>query len=80
MLESAVELLGGLFFGAVVLLIGFCAVGSMVAALRAVSREGARSPIRPEALAAANRTEGFARTLLARQAGVGHQMNPGRKA
>jgi hypothetical protein len=67
MLESAVELLGGLFFGALVLLIGFCAVGSMVAALRAVSP-------------AANGTEGFARTLLARQGRVGHQMNPARKA
>jgi hypothetical protein len=67
MLESAVELLGGLFFGALVLLIVFCAVGSMVAALRAVSR-------------AANGTEGFPRTLLARQGRVGHQMNPARKA
>ena len=81
MLESAVELLDGLFFAAVVLLIGFCAVGSMVAALRAVSREVRQlGPIRPEALTAANRTQGFARTLLARQAGGGQQMNPARKA
>ena len=79
MLESAVELLGGLFFGAVVLLIGFCAVGSMVAALRAVSRECASSPVRQQALVA-HRTPGFARTLLARQARGGQQMNPARKA
>jgi hypothetical protein len=79
MLESAVELLGGLFFGAVVLLIGFCVVGSMVAALRAVSRESASSPVRHDALTA-HRTPGFARTLLARQARGGQQMNPARKA
>jgi hypothetical protein len=77
MLESAVELLGGLFFGAVVLLIGFCVVGSMVAALRAVSRERASSPVRQEALAA-NRTPVFARTLLTRQARGGQ--HPARKA
>jgi len=79
MLESAVELLGGLFFGTVVLLIGFCVVGSMVAALRAVSRECASSPVRQEALAA-HRTAGFAGTLLARQARGGQPMNPARKA
>jgi hypothetical protein len=78
MLESAVELLGGLLFGGVVLLIGFCVVGSMVAALRAVSREGANSPVRQEALAA-HRTPGFDRTLLAIQARGGQQMNPARK-
>jgi hypothetical protein len=49
MLESAVELVDGLCFAAVVLLIGFCAVGSMVAALRAVSRASASSPSHREA-------------------------------
>jgi hypothetical protein len=37
MLESAVELLGGLCLSALTLLIGFSIVGSIVAALRAVS-------------------------------------------
>jgi hypothetical protein len=37
MLESVVELLGGLFLSALTLLIGSCIVGSIVAALRAVS-------------------------------------------
>lgn len=37
MLESVVELLGGLFLGALTLLIGSCIVVSIVAALRAVS-------------------------------------------
>ena len=37
MLESIVELLGGLFLSALPLLIGSCIVGSIVAALRAVS-------------------------------------------
>jgi len=37
MLESIVELLGGLFLSALTLLIGSCIVGSIVAALRAVS-------------------------------------------
>jgi hypothetical protein len=41
MLESVVELLGGLFLSALTLLIGSCIVGSIVAALRAVSRESA---------------------------------------
>ena len=41
MLESVVELLGGLFLSAPTLLIGSCIVGSIVAALRAVSRENA---------------------------------------
>jgi hypothetical protein len=38
MLESTAELLGGLCLSALISLIGFCIVGSMVAALRAVSR------------------------------------------
>jgi len=38
MLESAVELLGGLLLSAVMLLIGSCVVGSSIAAIRAVSR------------------------------------------
>ena len=37
MLESVVELLGGLLLSALTLLIGSCIVGSIVAALRAVS-------------------------------------------
>ena len=42
MLESTVELLGGLIYErALLLLIGFCIVGSTVAALRAVSRGSA---------------------------------------
>jgi len=36
MLESVVELLGGLLLSALTLLIGSCIVGSIVAALRAV--------------------------------------------
>jgi hypothetical protein len=39
MLESAVELLGGLCLSALTLLMGVCIVGSIVAALRAVGRE-----------------------------------------
>jgi hypothetical protein len=39
MLESIVELLFGLFLGALTLLVGSCIVGSIVAALRAVSHE-----------------------------------------
>lgn len=38
MVGSIVELLGGLLLGALTLLIGSCIVGSIVAALRAVSR------------------------------------------
>jgi hypothetical protein len=38
MLESIVELLGGVCLIALALLISFCIVGSIVAALRAVSR------------------------------------------
>jgi hypothetical protein len=38
MLEGTVELLGGLSLSALILLIGVCIVGSIVAALRAVSR------------------------------------------
>ena len=41
MLESTVELLGGLGLIALTLLIGLCIVGSIVAALRAVSRSSA---------------------------------------
>jgi ABC-type arginine/histidine transport system permease subunit len=41
MLESVVELLGGLLLSALTLLIGSCIVGSIVAALLAVSRENA---------------------------------------
>jgi hypothetical protein len=41
MLEGTVELLGGLCLMALVLLLSFCIVGSIVAALRAVSRAGA---------------------------------------
>ena len=37
MLESTVELLGGLCLSALTVLVGFCIVGSIVAALRAVS-------------------------------------------
>lgn len=39
MLESMVELLFGLCFSALILLVGSCVLGSIVAALRAVSRE-----------------------------------------
>jgi hypothetical protein len=38
MLESTVDLVGGLFLTALALLIGSCIVGSIVAALRAVGR------------------------------------------
>ncbi len=37
MLESTVELLGGLLLSALTLLIGSCIVGSIVVAIRAVS-------------------------------------------
>jgi hypothetical protein len=40
MVESIVELLFGLFWAALILLIIFCIVGSIVGALRAVRREG----------------------------------------
>jgi hypothetical protein len=43
MLESIVDLLNGLFLIAMILLTAVCIVGSMVAALRAVSRENATS-------------------------------------
>jgi len=39
MLESIVELLFGLFWGALTLMVGSCIVGSIAAALRAVSHE-----------------------------------------
>jgi hypothetical protein len=41
MLESIIGLLGALSFSALTALIGTCIVGSIVAALRAVSRGGA---------------------------------------
>jgi hypothetical protein len=41
MLESIVELLGALSFSALTALVGTCIVGSIVAALRAVSRGSA---------------------------------------
>jgi hypothetical protein len=41
MLESTVELLGGLFVSALLLLIGLCIVGSILAALQAVGRRSA---------------------------------------
>jgi len=41
MLESAVDLLGGLFLSGLTLLIVSCIVGSIFAALRAVSRRSA---------------------------------------
>jgi hypothetical protein len=41
MLDSIVELFGALSFGAVTALIGTCIVGSIVAALRSVSRGSA---------------------------------------
>jgi hypothetical protein len=37
MLESIVELLGGLLLSTLTLLVGFCIIGSIVVALRAVS-------------------------------------------
>jgi hypothetical protein len=46
MLESMVELLGGLGLSALSLLIGVCIVGSIVAALRAVSRGSATGSAR----------------------------------
>ena len=42
MLGSIVELLFGLFLSALILLVGACILGSMFAALRAVSRESDR--------------------------------------
>ena len=44
MLESLVELLVGLVLSALILLIGSCIPGSIIAALRAVSRESDREP------------------------------------
>jgi hypothetical protein len=44
MLESLVELLFGLFLSALIVLIGSCIPGSIVAALRAVSRENDCQP------------------------------------
>ena len=48
MLEGVVELLGGLLLSALTLLIGSCIVGSIVAALRAVSRGRATVNMRRE--------------------------------
>jgi len=39
MIESMVELLFGLCFSALILLVGSCILGSILAALRAVNRE-----------------------------------------
>jgi hypothetical protein len=44
MLESTVELLGGLFLSALILLVSACILGSIIAALRAVSRESDGKP------------------------------------
>ncbi len=46
MLTSTVELLCGLLLSAVTLIIGSCTVGSIVAALRAVSRASLRGSVR----------------------------------
>ena len=46
MLEGTVELLGNLLLSALTLLIGSCIVGSIVAALRAVSRGSATASTR----------------------------------
>jgi hypothetical protein len=50
MLDSTVELLGGLCLIALPLLISFCIVGSIVAALRAVSRGRATLRTRREGI------------------------------
>ncbi len=50
MLETTVELLGGLCLSALTVLIGFCIVGSIVAALEAVSRGSATVSTRREVL------------------------------
>jgi hypothetical protein len=44
MLESLVELLVGLVLSALIVLISSCIPGSIIAALRAVSRESDREP------------------------------------
>ena len=46
MLESTIVLLGDLLLSAVTLLIGSCVVGSIVAAVRAVSRGSATATAR----------------------------------
>ena len=46
MLTSTIELLCGLSLSAVTLIIGVCIVGSIVAALRAVSRASLRGSVR----------------------------------
>jgi hypothetical protein len=51
MLDATVELLSGLFLIGLILLIGSCIVGSMVAALRVVNRENVASTNSPKALA-----------------------------
>jgi len=65
MLTSTIELLASLCLEAVILLIGFCIVGSIVAALRAISSGNVRSTHsgnfidylgnRPDVFAALNR-------------------------
>ena len=45
MLERVVDLLGDLLLSALILPIGSCIVGSIVAALRAVGREAAQHPL-----------------------------------
>jgi hypothetical protein len=55
MLESTVELLGGLFVSSLLLLIGVCIVGSTVVALRAVSRRSAAVSRRREQSRVAHR-------------------------
>jgi hypothetical protein len=45
MLESAVEMLGSLILSALTLLIAACIVGSIIAALRAVSRGDASESV-----------------------------------
>ena len=53
MLDGTVELVGGLFMSALLLLIVFCIVGSTVAALRAVSRGSATVSRRREEITVA---------------------------
>ena len=59
--ESTVDLLNGLFSIAVILLMVFCIVGSIVAALRAVGRETATSTRSPGKFVndVGNRSEGL---------------------
>jgi hypothetical protein len=50
-LEAAIELLSGLFFMALILVIAFCIVGSVAAALRAVSQVNCHIDKQPRRLA-----------------------------